>query len=76
MPVPSAVAIEIDIDPTDRTQSAVLPGKVITVDDRMTTLLDPTGVVQFVSNDQTRPSALSRAESGALQCGPGPQVVR
>jgi len=50
-PVLPAIAIEV------RTEDASQPprivrGHVITVDDRMTTVLDTTGTVQFVLNEQ------------------------
>jgi hypothetical protein len=51
-PILPTVAIEVDPDTHDATPPEVLSGHIITVDDRMTTLLDRQGVVRFVPNDQ------------------------
>jgi hypothetical protein len=51
-PILPTVAIEVDPDHRDATPPEVLSGHIITVDDRMTTLLDRQGVVRFVPNDQ------------------------
>jgi len=51
-PILPTVAIEVDPGPT------VVRGHVITVDDRMTTLLDESGSVQFVLNESVRSKVL------------------
>jgi hypothetical protein len=50
-PILPAIAMEVRAE--DDTQPArIVRGHVITVDDRMTTVLDPAGTVQFVLNEQ------------------------
>ncbi|WP_239134040.1 hypothetical protein [Rugosimonospora africana] len=51
-PILPTVAVEIDANPDDRTPPEVWIGYVISVNDRMTTLLDQQGTVRFVLNDQ------------------------
>jgi hypothetical protein len=51
-PILPTVAMEVDPDPDDASAPQILSGHVITVDDRMTTLLDRQGTVRFVPNDQ------------------------
>lgn len=53
-PILPAAALEVH----DAGGSTVLRGHVITVDDRMTTLLDRGGTVQFVPNDRIRSQTL------------------
>jgi hypothetical protein len=57
-PVLPGVAIELDVDPAARAAPTVLLGRVITVDDRMTTLLDDAGTVHFIPNDDVRSQTL------------------
>ena len=57
-PILPTVALEVDPGATDRTQPQVIRGHVITVDDRMTTLLDADGSVRFVPNEQVRSKTL------------------
>lgn len=51
-PILPTVAVEVAGGSPPHTPTAVLRGQVITVDDRMTTLLDEQGMVRFVPNDQ------------------------
>jgi hypothetical protein len=51
-PILPTVAVEIDANPRDSTPPEVSIGYVISVNDRMTTLLDQQGTVRFVVNDQ------------------------
>ena len=72
-PILPTVAIEIDAEPTGTQPTgtqptgaaqggagsvAILRGRVITVDDRMTTILDGRGIVRFVPNDRIRTKTL------------------
>ncbi len=51
-PILPVTAVEVDADPHDARPAQIMIGHVITVDDRMTTLLDQQGDVQFVLNEQ------------------------
>jgi hypothetical protein len=51
-PILPIQAIEVDPDPRPDNRPMVLRGHLISVDDRMTTLLDGRGTVHFVRNDQ------------------------
>jgi hypothetical protein len=50
-PILPAIAMEVRADDTTQ-PPRIVRGHVITVDDRMTTVLDPAGTVQFVLNEQ------------------------
>jgi hypothetical protein len=56
VPILPAVALELDGEPAR--PAAVLIGRVITVNDRMTTILDDQGSVRFVPNEQVRSQTL------------------
>ncbi|SCL26873.1 hypothetical protein GA0074692_2248 [Micromonospora pallida] len=51
-PILPIQAVEVDPDPRPDNRPVVLRGHLISVDDRMTTLLDGRGTVHFVPNDQ------------------------
>jgi hypothetical protein len=68
-PILPKVAVELDADPGEPVAATVdgepgsdadgvLLGRVITVNDRMTTLLDDAGLVRFVSNERVRSQTL------------------
>lgn len=50
-PILPAIAMEVGAEQASA-PSRIVRGRVITVDDRMTTVLDPSGAVQFVLNEQ------------------------
>ncbi|MEV4756561.1 hypothetical protein AB0J86_15810 [Micromonospora sp. NPDC049559] len=63
-PILPKVAVEVDADPATPAAAggpatgSVLLGRVITVNDRMTTLIDDRGMVQFVSNERVHSQTL------------------
>jgi hypothetical protein len=52
VPILPMIAMEVDPNPSDAVPPQVLRGHVITIDPRMTTLLDRQGTVRFVLNEQ------------------------
>ena len=71
VPILPAAAVEVAADPPTEPAVSVLLGRVITVNDRMTIVLDTAGSVRFVPNERVAPRRCARRRPGCRSAPSG-----